>query len=110
MTDTFTRAWNYNSEVRVCETCNGLGVIAHPTRRPTIDDPYPESPCPDCEGEHGPECEVCGFGQDVLGFDCLACDTIASLRDGDFAALNDAAFAAAIMRAAAQRRKQEQPA
>ena len=102
---TITRAWNHASEVRVCATCEGLGVIHDSTVRPSTWNPYPQRDCPDCDGEHEPCCLVCGFGQVVAGYDCAACDTIASLTDKDFAKLNDAALSAAIMRAAAMRRR-----
>ena len=102
---TLTRAWNWNSEVRVCATCDGLGRIHDARVRPSTWNPYPERTCPDCEGEHPPECDVCGFSQSVAGYDCLACETIAALSGDDFAKLNDAAFSAAIMRAAAMRRR-----
>lgn len=101
---TIPRPWNYRSVVTTCPTCEGTGTVAS-HRRPTVDDPYPETPCDNCDGEHEPECEVCGFGLEVSGYDCLACDTIASLTDKDFAKLNDSELAGAIMRAAAMRRR-----
>ena len=101
---TTPRPWNHYSVVTCCDTCEGAGVIAH-YRQPTTNDPYPERPCHDCDGEHVAECPVCGFGLEVSGYDCLACETIASLTDKDFAKLNDSELAGAIMRAAAMRRR-----
>lgn len=102
---TTPRPWNYYSVVSACNTCEGVGRIAS-HRRPTINDPYPDTTCPDCDGAvRLPECEVCGYGLEVSGYDCLACDTIASLTDKDFAKLNDAELAWTIMRAAAMRRR-----
>lgn len=87
--------WNQNSNVTVCHTCEGAGVV--PSFRPaTIDDPYPEVTCPDCDGEHSPKCEVCGFDQALLGYDCLACDTVAALFETELARLDLTAFAAAL--------------
>lgn len=98
------RPWNWSSVVTACPECEGAGVVAS-HRQPTVNDPYPEKPCDNCDGEHAPECEVCGYGLEVSGYDCLACDTIASLTDKDFAKLDDSELAAAIMRAAAMRRR-----
>ena len=97
------RKWNYQSGVYVCDLCEGQGVV-HSFRQATINDPYPETPC-DCGlGEHEPECPVCGFGQQISGYDCVACDTIDSLTDADFANLDADAFAAAVKVAVAARR------
>lgn len=101
--NTTSRPWNYHSEVRCCETCEGLGLVAS-HRRPTIGDPYPEQPCPDCEGEHLPECQVCGFQQEISGFDCLACDTAYNMSDQEAKEFDVAAFAKALENAFAARR------
>lgn len=90
--------WNYHSNVTVCSECDGAGRV-HATRRATIDDPYPESPCQSCEGPHDPECSVCGFNQQVHGYDCLACDTVASLYESELRAFNADDFAAALKQA-----------
>ena len=90
-----TRPWNYHSEVRTCATCDGLGIVPAP-RLPSTWDPFPERPCPDCDGEHGPECAVCGFTLPIKGYDCLACDTVATLTDDDCAAFDIPAFADAL--------------
>lgn len=87
--------WNKRSGVTACDTCDGAGRIAS-FRRPSVNDPYPEQPCPDCVGEHAAECPVCGFDQVVKGYDCLACDTAASLTDGELAAFDAEGFAAAL--------------
>lgn len=100
---TTTRPWNYYSEVRCCETCNGIGLIPS-SCRPTVDDPYPEQPCPDCEGAAVPECEVCGFTQQINGFDCLACETAYNMSDREAAAFDVKAFAEALAQALAARR------
>lgn len=105
LSQTTVRPWNYYSEVRTCATCDGLGVIHDSRIRPSVWNPYPEMACPDCEGEHGPTCDVCGFTVPVAGYDCLVCETVASLTDKDCSALDSAALAAAIMRAVAQRRR-----
>jgi hypothetical protein len=70
-----TRPWNYYSVVDCCPTCEGAGVV-HAHRPATINDPYPENACPDCDGEHEPECEVCGSHTIVPGYDCLVCATV----------------------------------
>ena len=97
------RPWNYYSEVRCCETCNGLGCIPS-SRKATVDDPYPDMPCPDCDGEHLPECEVCGFTQQIHGFDCLACQTAYDMSDQEAAAFDVQAFAKALSSALGARR------
>lgn len=87
--------WNYTSQVAVCGACEGTGKVAS-HRRPTIDDPYPETDC-DCGlGEHEPECQVCGYNMPVQGYDCLACDTVAGLYESELKAFDAAAFAAAV--------------
>lgn len=67
------KAWNHYSCVLVCEECNGTGTVRS-TRHASVDDPYPEEPCDHCEGEHEPECPVCGYNRIIPGFVCLACD------------------------------------
>ena len=86
--------WNERSHVKVCETCNGDGVVAA-YRRPTVDDPYPDDPCPDCDGPHEPECEVCGYNLEVEGYDCLVCETVAGLWKPKLKAFDVDAFAKA---------------
>lgn len=106
MTTTTTAAdkWNRHSGVLACATCGGHGTF-HSMRRATVNDPYPESPCPDCDGqEHYPECEVCGFDQEVAGFDCLACDTVEQLLPSALAGIDAEAFTAAFKRALAAAR------
>lgn len=89
------RKWNWASQVTVCEACEGTGKLAA-YRQPTINDPYPERPC-DCGlGEHEPACEVCGYNLPVAGYDCLACDTVASLYATDLAKFDAERFTAAI--------------
>lgn len=90
-----TRKWNYRSAVTACDACGGAGVV-HAHRRPTVSDPYPESPCECGIGEHQPECEVCGFTQVVAGYDCFVCDTVASLFDADLRKLDVDEFSAAV--------------
>jgi len=90
--------WNDTSHVATCPECEGTGkVAAH--RRPTINDPYPENPCACGLGEHEPECLVCGYTLPVAGFDCLACDTVASLPQSALARFDVATFAAALSNA-----------
>lgn len=73
------QSWNYHSGIHSCATCDGLGTVAS-MRRPTVDDPYPESPCPDCDGEyHEAECKVCGSTLEVAGYDCIVCQSVAEL-------------------------------
>lgn len=67
--------WNEKSGVTVCGPCQGSGKIWS-NRRPTVDDPYPEKACKSCDGEHLPECPVCGFQHVVPGFDCIVCETV----------------------------------
>ena len=94
-----TRPWNYNSHVTACETCGGAGYVdAH--RQPTIDDPYPQHDCECGIGEHEPECAVCGFDQIIAGYDCIVCDTAATLREHDLRRFDTADFSAAWDRAA----------
>lgn len=90
--------WNDRSAVKACGTCDGEGRV-HSHRRATINDPYPTDICPDCDGPHLAECPVCGFGQQVKGADCLACETVAMLWPNELAELNPIKFAAAIMHA-----------
>lgn len=99
-------AWNQNSVVKVCDECEGAGVVASTHRRPTIDDPYPEIPCEYGCSEHLPECAVCGFDQEIDGYDCLACATVESLYDKDFAVFDADKFAAAIKVAMEARRNE----
>ena len=89
-------AWNYSSGVASCPECDGQGVV--PAHRPrTVNDPYPEDRCEACDGEErAPECPVCGFDQVVIGYDCLACDTAASMYASDLAAFDADKFAAAL--------------
>jgi len=73
------RPWNYHSGVHNCATCNGLGVVSSQTRATTWD-PYPETPCPDCDGvEHEAECAVCGSTLEMAGYDCFVCQTVDEL-------------------------------
>ena len=72
------RPWGYYSGVHNCATCNGLGAVAA-SRRPTTWDPYPESPCPDCDGEHEAACDVCVSTIDAKGYDCLICSMVNDL-------------------------------
>jgi len=87
--------WNYHSHVKCCPTCEGDGRV-HSQRRPSTWDPYPETDCPDCDGEHEPECAVCGYNLPVAGYDCLACDTAASLFPAALKAFDADVFAAAL--------------
>lgn len=101
------RAWNWASGVTCCSTCYGAGVIADDGRKRTINDPYPEIACPDCDGEHLPECEVCGCEVIVPGYDCIACYVAeelpaAHLNDADIDVLAKAIKSAAGARLAAQ--------
>lgn len=74
-----TRPWDYHSGVHSCATCDGTGVV-EAARRPTVDDPYPENPCPDCDGEyHEAECDVCASTIEVKGYDCLICALVNDL-------------------------------
>ena len=88
--------WNDNSGVTACEICEGSGVIAS-HRQATINDPYPEEPCPNGCAEHSAECAVCGFDVEIAGFDCLACETVAILHDP--AGFNSCKFFEALKRA-----------
>ena len=72
------RAWNHNSQVTCCVVCEGTGTVRS-QRKASINDPYPERPCEDCDGQRAPECEVCGYDLLVLGYDCLVCDTVGNL-------------------------------
>ena len=72
-----TRSWDYYSGVHSCATCDGTGVI-EAARRPTVDDPSPENPCPDCDGLEA-ECKVCGSTLEVAGYDCIVCQSVAEL-------------------------------
>ena len=99
--------WNSKSWVRpVCDTCEGQGMV-HSYRRATVDDPYPESPCPDCDGPSEPECEVCGYDLEVDGFDCLACETAASLGPKALTAFDADAFVAALRVAIGKARQEK---
>lgn len=88
------KPWNYHSHVKACPTCEGEGTVAA-YRRPTTWDPYPENPCPDCDGPNEPECEVCGYNLPVAGYDCLACDTVAALHPHELKAFDADAFVTA---------------
>ena len=72
-----TRPWDYHSGVHSCATCDGTGVV-EAARRPTVDDPYPENPCPDCDGLEA-ACDVCGSTIEVKGYDCLICALVNDL-------------------------------
>lgn len=89
--------WNLASAVSCCPDCEGTGWVPA-TRRPTIDDPYPERRC-DCGAEGGPECPVCGYTQVHQGYDCLACETVAALTDDEVGRFDADAFAAAVKEA-----------
>ena len=93
-----TRPWNYHSHVTACETCGGAGVV-DAYRQPTIDDPYPSEDCECGQGEHEPECAVCGFDQIIPGYDCIVCNTVETLFAPDLHRFNVADFAAAWERA-----------
>ena len=56
--NTPAKTWNHESGVFTCGTCDGLQVVAS-HRRGTVDDPYPEVPCPYCP-DAPVECKVCG--------------------------------------------------
>ena len=92
--------WNKNSGVMpACQECEGAGYVPA-ARRPSIHDPYPENPC-DCGlGPHDPMCEVCGCTIEVAGFDCIACDTVANLANGQVDERTITEITAAIVRAA----------
>jgi len=97
--------WNYHSAVTCCETCEGTGTV-RAARRATIIDPYPESPCPDCDGEHLPECKVCGCGVIVPGYDCIACYVVGELPAHHLDAESIGQIAIAIAHAAKARAAQ----
>lgn len=97
------RPWDYLSGVSRCETCEGRGKV-HSFRRATTWDPYPEVDCPDCDGEHEPECEVCGCEIIVSGYDCIACNIVSDLPAADLNPASIDRFVAAIKAAAAARR------
>jgi DnaJ-class molecular chaperone len=78
MTTPTAKPWDYHSGVYHCETCEGTGVIAS-CRRATIDDPYPEDDCNDCEGVGHGDCKVCGFAYAMMGYDCFVCATVEEL-------------------------------
>lgn len=101
MTPRIPRPWDYHSGVHCCATCNGLGTVpAH--RRATVDDPYPENNCPDCDGDyHEAECDVCGSMLEVTGYDCLICATVAEIPAS---ALTEQDALAAALKAAMQAR------
>lgn len=91
--------WNRFSHVTACPDCLGAGVVhAYPLSiRRAI-----------CEcglGEHLPECQVCGYNLEVAGYDCLACDTVASLDASALKYFDADAFAAAIKVALAKARE-----
>lgn len=46
------------------------------------------------------DCPVCGFGQELPGYDCLACETVASMYRADLARFDPEDFAKAVARAA----------
>lgn len=101
-----THKWDRDSDVTACPSCKGTGWVAA-SRRPTIDDPYPESPCPDCDGPQKPSCPVCGYDLEVAGYDCLACETIAALPKAVFDTFDLSAFAVALGRAMVARWQSE---
>ena len=100
--------WNDGSRVTVCPDCQGAGVVWSP-RPATIDDPYPEMACDNCDGPNGPECEVCGYTTEVQGYDCFACDTVNNIPEAQLASFDIDELAAA-MREALDAATEEQPA
>lgn len=92
-------AWNSESVVTCCPTCDGHGRVAS-FRRASINDPYPDDVCQDCDGTpNEPECVVCGFNQQIAGADCLVCETIAMLHPHELKAFDADKFAEAIKHA-----------
>ena len=77
---TIARPWNYNSVVTACDECGGEGWVRS-LRRPTVDDPYPETTCSACDGPQAPECTVCGCTTVVPGYDCIVCQTVGELPE-----------------------------
>lgn len=93
--------WYKRSGVTDCMTCEGHGSRAN---RPWLNNGDPDCwpvECEDCEGQGQFACDVCGFDQQVSGYDCLACETVQSLTDTDLLAIDAEAFAAAFANALA---------
>ena len=95
------KPWHYHSGVTCCGTCNGHGMVAS-HHRPTINDPYPEKPCPDCDGREAyPACPVCRCDVEAKGFDCIVCETVKDLTPAQMNAVNPADLADAFAQAIA---------
>jgi hypothetical protein len=82
----------------MCGTCDGHGEVAS-DRAAHASDPFPTEQCPDCDGPHGPKCEVCGYNLQVAGFDCLVCDTVSHLHRHELTELDPDAFVNAMRHA-----------
>lgn len=98
------RAWDHDSHVTCCDTCDGTGLV-HASRRATIDDPYPEQPCEDCAGPAPAECAVCGYDVVHAGYDCLACYVVGELSESDAEHFGVQTFALALQQALNAREK-----
>jgi DnaJ-class molecular chaperone len=93
--------WFKNSGVLDCPECEGHGSRAN---RPWLNTGDPDCwlvVCQECEGQGHFACDVCGFDQQISGYDCLACGTLQGLSDMDILTLDGEAFAAAFTKALA---------
>lgn len=96
-------AWNYHSAVTPCPTCEGTGEVWNGKGHGGNDPDSFDVDCPDCVGspvEGLWPCKVCGFQHVVEGYDCLVCETVASIPEAALDAIErehlQRAFAAAL--------------
>jgi DnaJ-class molecular chaperone len=78
------RAWDYRSGVSECDTCGGAGsYVKFPRGAYRLNPLEWTETCTDCDGSGETPCDVCGFDQQIAGYDCFACELVGSLTRKD---------------------------
>jgi len=91
--------WYHQAGVTPCLTCDGHGSEWNRLwLRPGAPDCWAVD-CPECEAQGHHACAVCGFDQQVAGYDCAVCDHVNSFTAEDLKAIDAAAFAQSFLQA-----------
>jgi hypothetical protein len=96
--------WHSKSGVTRCDECDGQGAVWNGRGRGGCDPDSWDIECEACEGNGFHPCAVCGFDMDMAGYDCLACETVASIASKDLPHIDAATFTAAFVKALAASR------
>lgn len=108
MTALTPKAWDRHSGVTKCQCCEGCGTVVKFPRGAYMLNPLEwAAACDDCAGQGQFNCIVCGFDQEVPGYDCWVCESARDLPVSAMKEINPAdladAFAAAFNAALSER-------